>query len=737
MSRPLPSANFYAHHSPFGAFASFTVGRYGRRGGFGLELSGPAEQDVYVALARPGEAVRALPFYAGAQSDGAAAYTGEAGSKSADTSEWKAFVAEEIRRYLGWASDSWSAGALTFTLLTPFCEVPDLTALGDEEIRRHLCPAIFAQITIDNTNTIDNAGGAGDAFAFFGIGDANPLRPLSDAGGGLMGMARETQYGFTVVPSEEHRPGDVRETLSWDIQAAVSGASAQVEPPRHYLANRGGVLLRAGAGEKRTYTLALGFYRGGVVTSGIATTYLYSRFFADLEAVLIYAAAHSERCIAEARARDAELEASPMNDERKFLFSQGTHSYHGSTMLLHDERGAIPRAPYSSVVSPYHPLWAVNEGEYKMLNTLDLTVDHAFFEMTFHPWTLRNALELFISRYSYRDECIDAADPKRPTHPGGISFTHDMGVANHFTPPGYSSYERPDLDDCFSYMTQEQLCNFSLCAALYGLKTVFGGGDLLWLAARRSTLKACLESLINRDGPAENRDGIMTLDSSRCDSGQEITTYDSLDPSLGQARNSAYLAVKTWATYLGLSRIFDALGDEDSATEAEEQAALAVRTITAFWNENEERFPAVFEKDSPSFGSRVIPVIEGLAYPYLWGDKDAVSPFGPYGQMVSQLRRHLRCVLNEGECIDSQTGGWKLSSTSENTWMSKIFLSQFVAEKILGLTLSSQYDAAHAKWQRDGSCRDFAFTDQVRSTDGGALGSRYYPRGVTGILWTL
>ena len=48
MPVPLASHDFYAQHSPFGAFASFTLGRYGKRGGFGLELAGPAEQDVYI-----------------------------------------------------------------------------------------------------------------------------------------------------------------------------------------------------------------------------------------------------------------------------------------------------------------------------------------------------------------------------------------------------------------------------------------------------------------------------------------------------------------------------------------------------------------------------------------------------------------------------------------------------------------------------------------------------------------
>lgn len=104
---------------------------------------------------------------------------------------------------------------------------------------------------------------------------------------------------------------------------------------------------------------------------------------------------------------------------------------------------------------------------------------------------------------------------------------------------------------------------------------------------------------------------------------------------------------------------------------------------------------------------------------------------------MSLLRRHLQTVLVPGVCVDPVSGGWKMSSTSENTWMSKIFLSQFVAETILGLPLADSYDAAHARWQRDGNCRDWAFTDQVRSADGHDFGSRYYPRGVTAVLWLL
>lgn len=726
MPKPLTTTDFFAHHSPFGAFASFTVGRQGAKGGFGLELSGPANQDVYVALSRPGQGVRSFPFYEGAGAGSEAeAYTGVA-EGGGDTLTWQTFGADEITRTMGWASDTWMAGDLTFALYTPFCPVPELAPLGDHELRRLLCPAVFAEITVDNTDA------EAEAFAFFGIGAADALRPLSDANAGWAGIARAGEWGFVVVPDG----GEAREALSWNLMNEVAQATAERPPEVFRLANRGGVLLRVGAGQKKTYQVVLGFYRGGTITTGIAASYFYSRLFPDLEAVLRYGMENAAVYLEMARQRDAELDAAGLSDERHFLLAHATHSYHGSTMLLHDERGILPTPPFAPA-SIHRPLWVVNEGEYRMMNTFDLTVDHAFWEMRYHPWTLRNALDLFVARYSYRDETQDATDYERPHFPGGISFTHDMGVANQFSPPGYSSYERPNLNGCFSYMTMEQLCNWCLCAALYALPTVFAGGDVFWLTTRRATLHACLDSLIHRDGPDNIRNGVMSLDAARCQNGQEITTYDSLDESLGQARTNGYLAVKTWAAFLALSRCFHALGEEAKAAESEEAAARAAVTISRHWNEDAECFPAVFEAGNPGNSSRIIPIIEGLVYPHLWKDDEAVSPFGPYGEMVSGLRRHLKTVLTPGVCVDAVSGGFKLSSSSENTWMSKIFLCQFVAETILSVPLVHSFDEAHARWQRDGDSRNFAFTDQVRSTDGADLGSRYYPRGVTALLWLL
>lgn len=716
------ASDFHAQHSPFGAFSSFTLGRYGKKGGFGLELGGPAQQDVYIALIRPnsegtGNTVRALPFYSGAQAGGAEAYTGSAAT-SHPSSNWNAYRPEEITRSMGWATDTWATtDGLSFCLLTPFGPVADPLTIDDEKLKSLICPAILAEITVTNAE-YDT-----DAWAFFGVGGQDALRPLSDTNEKLRGVARETSWGFAVKADS-----DVQESLSWEIQQSVAEANASTPQPLNRLANRGGLLLHVPAGQTKTFTIALGFFRSGIVTSGVSASYLYTRLFANIETVLDYALGQAKEWKNIAVERDAELDATPINESRRFLLAHSTHSYHGSTMLLHDEKGDLLLSPKES---RHRPLWVVNEGEYRMMNTFDLTVDHAFWELKYHPWTLRNTLDLFTARYRYYDETQDATDPSRPRYLGGISFTHDMGVANQFSPHGNSSYERPNLDECFSFMTSEQLLNWCLSAALYAITT----GDQYWLGLRRDVLIACLHSLLHRDGPDGIRNGIIALDSSRCGNGQEITTYDSLDASLGQARANAYIAVKTWAAYLALGRCFQWLGQGEAAALSEQQAALTAQAIAGHFDFKAKFFPAVFEEGNPGNLSRIVPAIEGLAFPYLIGDRDAVSEDGPFGELIFLLKSHLVTVLKNGVCIDKKSGGVKISSTSQNTWMSKIFLSQWVAETVFGIRFDASVDAAHAKWQTQGDSRDFAFTDQVQSDTGKDLGSRYYPRGVTSILW--
>ncbi|MFC7558718.1 glycoside hydrolase family 52 protein [Paenibacillus farraposensis] len=60
----MPEKLFYnTQHSPIGAFSSFTLGFKGNRGGLGLELDKPADENVYIGLqSRDGSVYEALPF---------------------------------------------------------------------------------------------------------------------------------------------------------------------------------------------------------------------------------------------------------------------------------------------------------------------------------------------------------------------------------------------------------------------------------------------------------------------------------------------------------------------------------------------------------------------------------------------------------------------------------------------------------------------------------------------------
>jgi hypothetical protein len=459
------------------------------------------------------------------------------------------------------------------------------------------------------------------------------------------------------------------------------------------------------AGKKQTVRFAICFHCGGNVTSGMPCQYFYNRFFPDIESVAAFALESFDHQKSLATSFEKRLNRLP--EDRRFQLAHAIRSYYGSTEFLEcDDR----------------PFWVVNEGEYRMMNTFDLTVDHLFFEMAMNPWVVRNQLDWFVKRFSYRDKVRLPGDSKE--YPGGLSFTHDMGIANHVSRPGFSTYELFGLDGCFSHMTHEQLVNWVLCGVTYAR----GTGDSSWLRNHLPVFKACLESLQKRDHPdPKKRNGVMGADSSRCLGGAEITTYDSLDVSLGQARNNLYLAVKTWAAYIGLESVFPK--DSPQARTAARQADLCASTIASHLRPD-GFIPAVMGEGNES---RIIPAIEGLAFPKIWGMDDAIDLSGRFSDLLKALNTHLHTVLKREICL-FPNGGWKLSSTNDNSWLSKIYLCQFVAERILKIPPSSKADAAHRAWLLNPENAYFAWSDQM--VNGIARGSKYYPRGVTAWLWT-
>lgn len=685
----MPHPFFNAHHSPIGSFATLTLGHKDASGGLGLELAGPADESVYIGVEdrdTPGK-YRALPFFSGGGAQ-VEDFDVEGLSEFSRPPAVSRFTDEEIDRTMGASVDEWRAGDLTFRILSPVWPVPDPDGGDEGALRDALVPAVLAEITVDNRF------GTRPRKAFFGYkgSDRGARMRLLDEDG-LTGIAQRTT---TAIATDDP-----------DVYAGVAFQPEKVLDPDSgenlaFLVGDLGLLVgTVGAGEVRTFRFAIAFFLEGTATTGIRTRYMYRRWFDSVEEVLRHALTRFEASHKEAEAFDEQLRGR-LSPERAFMTAHAIRSYFGSTQLLEREDG--------------RPLWVVNEGEYRMMNTFDLTVDQAFFELSLNPWTVRNVLDLYVERYSYEDAVRFPGSAER--HPGGLAFTHDMGVGNAFSRPGYSGYEQSHLKGCFSYMSVEELMNWVLTAGLYDTRT----RDMAWAISHRDTFLAALRSLINRDDPdATRRNGVTGLDGERCAGGAEITTYDSLDASLGQARNNLYLAVKGWATYVILEPILRRLGENGAADLAAQQASRAVATIVAAADE-EGMMPAIIGE---GMEARIIPAIEALVYPFVAGRE--IDP-----RLKAALARHFEAVLKTGIC-KFDDGAWKLSSTSDNSWLSKIYLCQYVAERILGHAPDTKADRAHVGWLLDEDNAYYAWSDQMLA--GKAVGSRYYPRGVTSVLW--
>ncbi|MGE5612241.1 MAG: glycoside hydrolase family 52 protein [Bacillota bacterium] len=705
--------SFNAQHSPMGAFMTFACGHFSSRGGVAAQIGKPANHDLFIGIkdgsrfdAAP---LKCLPFFSSARAGGAGAadFQGEQAGPAEQnvTPKVTAYRRDEIQRRYGWATDTWSTDAFTFTVFTPFGAIPDPATASPSAMRRALVPAVIAELVVDNTH------GQRTRTAFFAMNFNEPgWRPIESIGAGRRGFGLHRDYGIlgTVVSQGDEDSGVIAPSLfcRWSPEQGISDAVP------HRLGSCPGLLMEVPPGQRRILRLAIGCYIDGLVTTGLEGRYLYTRYFSGLEDVLTAALDGGDPRPASEKL-DQELLRSGLSADQQFMIAHATHGYYGSTQLL-DIGG--------------EPFWVVNEGEYCMMNTLDLSVDHMFWELEQNPWVVRNLLDNFVRHYSFVDALKTSGSGG--TLPGGISFTHDMGAHNHFTPHAQSSYELPDLPAvCFSHMTGEQLCNWTLMAATYVIST----GDIEWARQNSQILSACLESLRRRGGET----AIPSFDSARCGTGAEITTYDSLDHSLAQTRNSLYMAVKFWACYIGLGIVFGKLGESWRANQ-QDTSRLAKRAEQSILQNvgPDGVLPAVFEKDNSGYRSRILPASEGLLYALMWGS----NPLETAPALCSALKRHTIALLKDPEKRNLfPDGGIRLSSTSSNSWMSKIAIFMHVARRVFQLdrdpaiaSLFEQADRAHVKWQTDGSSY-WACSDQF--IDGVAKASRWYPRIITSALW--
>ena len=122
--------------------------------------------------------------------------------------------------------------------------------------------------------------------------------------------------------------------------------------------------------------------------------------------------------------------------------------------------------------------------------------------------------------------------------------------------------------------------------------------------------------------------------------GQEITTYDSLDHSLAQTRNNVYIAVKSWASYRALALMFRELGDGGRRRSAARELAAKVAGVVCD-QAVDGVLPAIFEKSNPGYTSRILPAVEGCAYPLYFVKTGFAGMHAGAG--LRDARREKRC----------------------------------------------------------------------------------------------
>ena len=233
---------FYnAFHSPIGSHSSFTLGCLGQNGGLGLELGCPANENIYIGVEdKAGGTFKALPFFSGTESD-AARYDHD--KKSGKKEVVAPYALNKIKRDFNMGTDQWTADDLSFTVYSPVCSVPDPDKAKAAELKSILCPAVLAELTIDNTK------GKKERKAFFGYQPENSSDATLREGCGK-GTAGVSKGQATAIYT--------------DAKGAVSGSGCTAEDiwtvrEENYtfaLGRTALILLKVPAGKKVTYKFA-------------------------------------------------------------------------------------------------------------------------------------------------------------------------------------------------------------------------------------------------------------------------------------------------------------------------------------------------------------------------------------------------------------------------------------------------------------------------------------------------
>ena len=676
-------------HAPMGACGTITYGYKGDICGEGTETgvypywapSGGGGGGVLIALSNSA-GLQILPFV---------------GSASSISSKAQFFPDSGVQRKLTPCTDEFTiAGAgLRFTHYTPIWSMPNLSTATLSETKRYFLPATWLVFTVQNTNNTPED-------FYFGL--PVPVTPRSFGNGAYQGfgLVNSAYYGSQLSEAAMAVQSGSCEVLSGSSLSSVFSGMTQ----------GAAFHLAVPAGQIRSLTVVIGYYRSAVLDTRTQASYYYTSLFSSIDNVFDAAFAGLGDVQTRCQELAAIMAAAGLNPYRQFLACHAIHSYMADTACTIDPQGNVS--------------WREIEGIFNFINTFDLTVDHSFFDSFFQPWALRNVLDTFSGAipgtgYFFTLPLVDPSNKQVSSQ--GFSFYHDMGLwPTSQTHPAYGGS-----------MGDEELQSWILSAGQYWSHS----SDDAWLTNNLGVLQTCLSSMLLRDHTnAPSRDGVTK----NVNSGErEITTFDNLDGSLQHPAFNGRLAVRNWACYLALNAMFTRIGDATDAATCENMAGVTAQTIVDRWNTYHSTLgyiPALLDGSS---SSAVISMVEGLVYPAAMGLTNAIDRTGgPYASMLQALSNHVMAVLVPGRTLDSGSGAWLVTSSTPFTWQSKVFLSQYATEAILGITNSTvdgAVDQVHVSVQFYGAPFQ-GFCDAFQGY--GALeGGHHYPRGVTSVLWWL
>lgn len=686
---------FHTHHAPVGAWASLTFGAADK--GVSIDLEEPEVKDSGTMLfgITNDEETHTIGFTERQRADTAVSGDRERPAVNGVFGEYGLYEEREICRTLTPSIDRYEAGKLCVTVYTPCRGLPDPRCGA---IPSEMClPGVLMDLTVDNTDEET------PCTVFFGLAYPALKKLAVFEEKGIFGYGYKGSWAFSAQKTEE----------SFLVQGGDS--LYHLKKGSTFVHQNGPCFIgaRVPAGEKRTLSVVWAVYSAEGSSGQIRTRYYYNRYFQNVSE----AADKILKCADNIRQMSVETDRRLLDrvkDSEEIyyqLFCQAVRGYYASTQLLEDEQGGVH--------------WNVSEGAYLWRNTMDLCADHLVWELMVNPWIVRSLMEDFLHHYSYYDRVY--FQEKEGDYPGGISFCHDMGCFLHYTEAGRSAYERvnSDRNGFYFYMTTEELLNGIYCICGYVLKTQ----DVEWLKEQNNLLTELMDSLENRDAPEETeRNGILKGISCRSGScGLESTTFDSLDHSLQEASGNIYIFIKTWCALLLLKKCALITGDNNTAERAENMLQRCRRSAVLYENSG---IPWLKANAYRSISGAVAAAAEPLAVPCLVGAFVQEEEQG----LSELLYRHETACLKSGVCLDDITGGLRLSSTSANTWPSKVTLTLFVLKRILGITVPESTERELLAWAQV-SAADCTISDQIRSDTGTAIGGHYYPRIVTAASW--